>query len=70
MTAREQEILEFITKFKQTNGYSPTTKEIMDGVNTKSKNHIDICLNHLADEGYITMKPKSPRTIVVKKFIS
>lgn len=70
MTVREQEVLEYIIKFKQTNGYSPTAQEIMQGVNTKSKNYVDVALNHLVDEGYITLKPKSPRTIRVLKFIS
>ena len=70
MTVREKEILQFIIDFKRTNGYSPTTKEIMIGVNTRSRNFVEMAVGRLADEGYITIKPRSPRTIVVKKFIS
>lgn len=70
MTVREKEVLQYIIKFKLVNGYAPTISEIMEGVNTNSRNFIDLCLCHLEREGYITMKPKSPRTIVVKKFIS
>ena len=69
MTNREQDILEYIIEFKKVNGYSPTAKEIMEGVNTKSVNYVSHALDHLMDEGYISMKPRSPRTIVVKKFI-
>ena len=70
MTEREKEVLTYITKLKQVNGYSPTITEIMQGINTNSRNFVDLCLCHLERERYITMKPKSPRTIVVKKFIS
>lgn len=70
MTEREKEVLQFVIEFKKVNGFSPTVREIAHGLNTKSTDHIRIMLADLQDDGYISMKPKSPRTIVVKKFIS
>lgn len=69
MTIREREVLDYIIKFKQVNGFSPTIREIANGINTKSIPHVKMMLECLIDDGYITMKHKSPRTIVVKKFI-
>ena len=69
MTVREKELLDYIIKFKQVNGYSPTIREMAKGLNTKSTNHIRNMLNSLIDDGYITMRETTPRTIVIRKFI-
>lgn len=69
MTIREQEVLEYIINFKKVNGFSPTIREIARGINTKSTTHVKEMIDHLSDLGYISIKQKSPRTIVVKKFI-
>lgn len=69
MTVREKELLEFVIQFKQTNGFSPTVREIANGINTKSTDHVRNMLHELMDKGYLSMREKSPRTIVVKKFI-
>ena len=70
MTEREKEVLRYIIQFKQTNGYSPTVREIANGINTSSIPHVSAMLDDLSTEGYISFKPKSPRTIRVLKFIS
>ena len=69
MTVREEELLKFIIQFKQVNGFSPTVREIATGINTKSTDHVRNMIQTLEDKGYLTYKEKSPRTIVVKKFI-
>ena len=69
ITIRETELLEYIIKFKQTNGFSPTVREMAKGINTKSLNHINTMMYSLQDKGYISLKEKRPRTIVIKKFI-
>lgn len=69
LTIRESELLEYIIKFKQTNGFSPTIREMAKGINTKSLNHINTMIYSLQDKGYISLKEKRPRTIVIKKFI-
>ena len=70
LTPRQEDVLKFIIEFKKTNGFSPTFREIQKGVCMTSKEYLKHCLEDLENGGYITMKPKSPRTIVVKKFIS
>ena len=68
MKERERIVLEYIIKFKQTNGYSPTIREIAKGINTKSLTYVSNTVNELADDGYITVKENKPRTIRVVKF--
>ena len=68
LTIREHEVLDFIKEFKKVNGYSPTVKEIANGVNTKSTTHIRDILADLKTQGYITYKEHKARTIVVLKF--
>lgn len=69
MTEREKDVLLFIAEYKLKNDISPTLKEIMKGVNSKSCNHIHQCIQGLIDKGYLEVKDKSPRSIVIKKFI-
>lgn len=69
ITDREKDVLQYIIKFKQVNGYSPTTREIAQGINTRSYYHVTQMLFDLRDKGYITFKEKSPRTIRVIKFL-
>ena len=66
----EKTVLQFIIQFKQVNGFSPTVREIASGINTKNIKYVHEVLGRLEDIGYIKSKEKSPRTIVVKKFIS
>jgi repressor LexA len=68
MTEREKELLMYIILFKQTNGYSPSVREMMEGLNTKSVSHISQMLEELKDKNYIDYQRNASRTIVVKKF--
>lgn len=69
LTIREEDTLRYLIKFKEVNGYSPTVREIANGINTKSTTHVREMLSHLEELGYISEKPNSPRTINVLKFI-
>ena len=69
MKYREKIILEYIIKFKQVNQYSPSVKEIMQGINSRSFSYVTEGLENLKADGYITYKEKSARTIKVLKFI-
>ena len=62
-------VLRYVIEFKKTNGYSPTIREISDGLNTKNTTYIQESLSRLQANEYITMKERQARTIVVKKFI-
>ena len=68
MRPRQKDVLEFIIKFKQVNGYAPTFKEIARGINTKSIYHVQTLIEELADMGYIRYQHGKQRTIVVLKF--
>lgn len=66
LTPRQNDLLDFIIKFKQVNGYSPTTREMCLGINTKSKSHIEQMLDTLEDENYIKIKHRKCATNVIK----
>lgn len=68
MRPRQKDVLDFIIKFKQTNGYSPTIREIACGINTNSINHVHTLLAELQELGYIRFTHGKQRTIVVLKF--
>ena len=70
LTPREQDVLQYVIRFKEVNGYAPTTREIAQGINTRSLHHVNEILNRLSDKGYLTFKANSPRTIRVIKFIA
>ena len=69
ITEKEKEILKYIIQFKSVNGYSPSVREISQGVNTKSLNHVYSALEDLRVKEYITFKEKKTRTINVLKFL-
>lgn len=70
LTPRQSDLLDFIIRFKQVNGYSPTTREMRAGINTKSKSHIEQMLDTLEDKNYIKIKHRkcSPSIIKICKF--
>ena len=65
---RQQDLLQFIIKFKEVNGYAPTIKEMANGLNTKSVFHIQCMIDELESLGYIKYQHGKQRTIVVLKF--
>ena len=69
ITEKEKEILKYIIQFKSVNGYSPSVREIAQGVKTKSLNHVYSALEDLKVKEYITFKEKKTRTINVLKFL-
>lgn len=66
LTPRTQDLLDFIIKFKQTNGYSPTCREMRAGINTKSKSHIEQMLDTLEDKNYIKIKHRKGMPSIIK----
>ena len=52
ITEKEKEILKYIIQFKSVNGYSPSVREIAQGVNTKSLNHVYSALEDLKVKEY------------------
>lgn len=69
LTQKQKEVLEYITRFKEVNQYSPSIREIAQGTYTGST-PVHTIIEELKSKGYIDYKPKQSRTIVVKKFIA
>lgn len=69
MTAKQKQVYEYIVRFKEVNGYSPTIREIAKGCNTKSLHYIKEILGTLQDDGIICYLENKPRTIRVLKFL-
>lgn len=64
ITDRQQEVLNFISYFTKTNSYPPTVREISDHFNIS----IRAVQDHIAalqKKGFISIKPKSSRSIKV-----
>lgn len=69
MTGKQKQVYDYIVRFKEVNGYSPTIREIANGCNTKSLHYIKEVLGTLQDDGYISFLDNKPRTIRVLKFL-
>lgn len=70
MTAREHDLYKYIVEFKKINGYAPTVTEMCNGINSRSRHHVCVMLEHLEEEGFIKLHYNKPRAIRVLKFIS
>lgn len=58
-------VYQYIVKFISDNGYSPTVREIADGVGLASTSSVAGHLFKLEKYGMIRTKEYSPRTIVI-----
>lgn len=68
MTVREREVFDYIVSFKTVNQYSPTIREIADGIHTASLTSVKEILERLRERNIISFHDKKPRTIVIKQF--
>ena len=69
LTRKQREVLNYITRFREVNGYSPSIREIAKGTYLAAT-RVHTILEELKDMEYITYKPNQPRTIRVMKFIA
>lgn len=63
MTARQEEVLDFITTEIQRQGYPPTLREIGQRVGIRSTNGVNDHLHALERKGYITREDMKSRCI-------
>lgn len=63
LTRRQQEALEFIESFISKKGYSPTMREISEGIGVKSSGDGHRIVQRLKEAGFIKYDPGSPRSI-------
>jgi repressor LexA len=57
--------MEFLTKFQEDNGYSPSIRQIGDSIDVKSTSLVDYYLNQLQEMGYIEREDRISRSIRV-----
>ncbi|GIV63063.1 MAG: LexA repressor [Bellilinea sp.] len=65
LSERHRKILEFLTRFQEENGYSPSIREIGDSINVKSTSLVDYYLNQLEQMGFIQRDTRVSRSIRV-----
>ena len=65
ITAKQQEILEFIKDCILSKGYPPSVREICEAVRLKSTSSVHSHLETLEKNGYIRRDPTKPRTIEI-----
>ncbi len=65
LSERHRKILDFLTRFQEENGYSPSIREIGDSINVKSTSLVDYYLNQLEQMGFISRDNRVSRSIRV-----
>lgn len=65
LSERHRKIMEFLTKFQDSNGYSPSIRQIGDSINVKSTSLVDYYLTQLQNMGYIEREDRISRSIRV-----
>lgn len=64
-TKKQRELLEFIRKFIGEKGYSPSYREIMQGLNYNSVATVALHVNSLITRGHIRKRDRSARSLEV-----
>ena len=65
ITAKQQEILEYIKNTILNKGYPPAVREICEAVHLKSTSSVHSHLAALEEKGYIRRDPTKPRTLEI-----
>ena len=65
ISAKQQEILEYIKETIIKKGYPPSVREICEAVHLKSTSSVHSHLETLEENGYIRRDPTKPRTIEI-----
>jgi len=65
LSERHRKIMEFLTKFQDSNGYSPSIRQIGDSIDVKSTSLVDYYLTQLQEMGFIEREDRISRSIRV-----
>jgi repressor LexA len=68
ITAKQQEILDYIKKVTLQRGYPPSVREICDAVKLRSTSSVHAHLETLEKNGYIRRDPAKPRAIEIMDY--
>ena len=66
-TKKQKELLSFIEQFIVTNGYSPSYREIMNGLKYTSVATVALHVNNLIKRGHLQKRDRSARSLEVVK---
>ncbi|HEY5267903.1 MAG TPA: hypothetical protein VII94_02115 [Candidatus Saccharimonadales bacterium] len=66
-TKKQRELLTFIEEFIQAHGYSPSYREIMQGLNYTSVATISLHVNNLINRGHLGKRNRSARSLFLVK---
>lgn len=69
LSERERKIMEFLSKFQEKNGYSPSIRQIGDSINVKSTSLVDYYLEQLQELGYISRDDHVSRSVRILREI-
>jgi repressor LexA len=67
LTPKQKNVLEFLQRFIQENGYSPSYQEIADAFNLSSRSTAQKYVERLRDAGFLDMDANSKRGVSVKQ---
>ncbi len=67
LSERHRKIMEFLTRFQDQSGYSPSIRQIGDSIGVKSTSLIDYYLNQLQQMGFIERDEHVSRSIRILK---
>jgi repressor LexA len=63
LTARQEQVLEYVRSCMRTNGYPPTVREICSELHLSSPSTVHVHLANLERQGYIKRDPSKPRAL-------
>ena len=63
LTARQEQVLDFIREFTRANGYPPTVREIGSQLELSSPSTVHVHLGNLERLGFIRRDPSKPRAL-------
>jgi SOS-response transcriptional repressor LexA len=66
-TKKQRELLNFVEDFIESHGYSPSYREIMEGLNYTSVATVSLHINNLIIRGYLAKRNRSARSLFLVK---
>ncbi|RAW13710.1 hypothetical protein [Paenibacillus taichungensis] len=67
LSRRQKDVYEYVRMFIEDNGYSPTIREIADGIMLSSASTVHSHVNSLIRKGYLTHSSGGVRTLALTK---